>query len=745
MEVINKIRDILRTEGIASRKSFNYCVAFIIIRLFDKKLCQKLNIKFTFDDLCNLDKNRLYENVCKLIPYLVYNLNMNFLRNFKLSPDNLYNIFTLLKNLDPHKLNEKYDLIGTIYELHLKTGSSNGRDLGQFFTNRLVIEYMINLVRPELNETICDPTMGTGGFLTMAVKYLNNKYNVNWEIYKNKIFGYDIDADVKDLAFLNLFLKTGEKFETLYQQDILNQGLKHKYKIILANEPMGVKSSYNSCCENIKQLGIKTNKCESLFLQLFCQHLEENGRCCIIVPNGFLYSLFHQKTREYIINNFNLQKVISLNGDFFINTNVKTSIMYFINDGKTTNIEFLELNSDFKENHILNINIKNLDNNYTLLYSYYLNKTYKTNFLLSDLFSIFIGTFNSSSIDNKGIYPFYCGKANNPIGTHSTYNMDYPEYLLLIKGGGSGKNKYGDNIGLGKTFYVKGKTACSNGIFALIPKNNLNVNVNVNVKFVYYYLNFIKNYIMDLANYTIGLGNIKKSDVEKINIPILSPNVQHKIVKYSDLLTTTNDEIKNVINLYQKQIKYLISIFTQNKNKIKLSNLCNLIRGKPCKSYTKHGYRVIKICNIKNGKVVFLDEDDYVDKIENKFILNKDDFIISLVGTVGKIGIYQKDDKVVYNDRTAKFINFNSQVLPKYLYYYLRQKEDLIKNKASRTCQPIITPKCILSLNIPIISTLEQQKLIFYCDKIVTLVDKLDKNVKFNKQKAKLIVQKELK
>src|SRR5579875_881589 len=231
MEVINKIRNILRTEGISLQKSFNYCVAFIVIRLLNKQICQKLNIKFTFDELCKLDKDNLYKNIYKLIPHLVYNLNMNFLRNFKLSADNLYKIFTLLKALNLRELNEKYDLIGTIYELHIKTGSNSGRDLGQFFTNRLVIEYMINLVKPQLNETICDPTMGTGGFLTMAVKYLNNKYNTNWSVYKNLIFGYDIDQDVKDLAFLNLFLETGEKFGTLYQQDVLSQGLKHKYKI----------------------------------------------------------------------------------------------------------------------------------------------------------------------------------------------------------------------------------------------------------------------------------------------------------------------------------------------------------------------------------------------------------------------------------------------------------------------------------------------------------------------------------
>ena len=47
-------------------------------------------------------------------------------------------------------------------------------------------------------------------------------------------------------------------------------------------------------------------------------------------------------------------------------------------------------------------------------------------------------------MDNNGIYNFYSGKTNNPVGKHSIYNFDYPEYLGIIKGGGAGHGKYGD-------------------------------------------------------------------------------------------------------------------------------------------------------------------------------------------------------------------------------------------------------------------------------------------------------------
>src|SRR5579875_3781763 len=102
------------------------------------------------------------------------------------------------------------------------------------------------------------------------------------------------------------------------------------------------------------------------------------------------------------------------------------------------------------------------------------------------------------------------------------------------------------------------------------------------------------------------------------------------------MLSQINEKINNINNLYQKQMKYII--YNIKSSKVKLLNLCNLIRGYSKKS-TKKDYRLIKISNIKKGKVIFLDKDEYVDKIDNKSVLNKDDFIISLIGSVGKIGL----------------------------------------------------------------------------------------------------------
>ena len=264
---INFIRDVLRKEGITGMDSINHCIVFLIIRMLNEELCDKIDIdkKFAFENLTKNDKGKeignqdLYDKIYRrrsgticLIGELFNKLQFKNIK-FKIEgPQNLRIIFDKLKNLDINKLSINYDLIGTIYELHLKSGTSSAmRDLGQYYTNRQVIKYMIDLCDPKMIdgkiEKIVDPTMGTGGFLTMSIKYLNDKYdNINWNENKDNIFGFDIDDNVRNMALMNVFLEIGELCsQTLVKQDTLHYDMKffdgtvlEKADVILANEPM---------------------------------------------------------------------------------------------------------------------------------------------------------------------------------------------------------------------------------------------------------------------------------------------------------------------------------------------------------------------------------------------------------------------------------------------------------------------------------------------------------------------------
>jgi type I restriction-modification system DNA methylase subunit len=228
---IDQLRNYLRKDGITGMDSINHCVAFYTMRILDTKLCEKLDIpvKFAFDnfnkddDGNELDENKLYAKFYMdnskdcFIWYLVKKLNYTPIpmEQFKVRTAEYFaKLFSILATINPKELHVNYDVVGMIYEMHLASGASGKgmRDLGQYFTDRKVIKYMVDLCKPKvLNgkiETILDPSMGTGGFLTMATKYLNdNNPGIDWKVNQNNIYGFDISSGVQSLARFNLMIE----------------------------------------------------------------------------------------------------------------------------------------------------------------------------------------------------------------------------------------------------------------------------------------------------------------------------------------------------------------------------------------------------------------------------------------------------------------------------------------------------------------------------------------------------------
>ena len=156
---LNQIREILRKEGITGMDSIKHCLAFTVSRFLTKENCIKLDIdkKFSFENLIKQDDQKMRElffngeNNC--IVGQIYE-KMKFQTNFKLeSPSNLKNILNKIKEINIDELSINCDIVGIIYELHLKTGTSQAmRDLGQYFTNRSVIKYMVELCDPKIKK-----------------------------------------------------------------------------------------------------------------------------------------------------------------------------------------------------------------------------------------------------------------------------------------------------------------------------------------------------------------------------------------------------------------------------------------------------------------------------------------------------------------------------------------------------------------------------------------------------------------
>jgi len=166
---------------------------------------------------------------------------------------------------------------------------------------------------------------------------------------------------------------------------------------------------------------------------------------------------------------------------------------------------------------------------------------------------IISGKFNSKDSNPTGKYPFYTNKANNQDGFCDNYCFDYDKYFILIKDGGAGNNKYGEHIGLGKIFKVYGKSGGTSHQYALFPKKDYDF------EYLYYYLKFIKNEIMDLAHYTTGLGCIKKGDIEGLKIVIPSLDKQKEIVEYCQYNDTLIKLLEKEIENNKKQAQQFIT------------------------------------------------------------------------------------------------------------------------------------------------------------------------------------------
>ncbi len=175
---------------------------------------------------------------------------------------------------------------------------------------------------------------------------------------------------------------------------------------------------------------------------------------------------------------------------------------------------------------------------------------------LGDICELKTGKFTTSSNNPDGKYPFYTGNAENPSHKHDEYCFDGREYLILTKDGGAGANVYGDNIGLGKTYYVCGKSAGTSHQLAIYCQSN------ISVKYLYYYLTSIKNNIMDLAKYTTGLGCISLESLRDIAIPVPTLEKQQEIITRFEQIDNQNNLLsETIIKVEQVKKEYLNQYF----------------------------------------------------------------------------------------------------------------------------------------------------------------------------------------
>ena len=300
----------------------------------------------------------------KLIPYL---------RSFKqkaTSPDTIeykigeifseisnrvqsgYNLREVIDHIDELEFGaqtQKHEL-SHLYEAKIKNMGNAGRNGGEYYTPRPLIRALIKVVDPKIGETICDPAVGSAGFLCEAYEYLkeqNPKRTTEQDqiLQKRTFYGKEKKSLAYVIAIMNMILH-GIETPNILHTNTLAENLadvqeKDRFDIILANPPFGGKER----AEVQQNFPIRTGETAYLFLQHFIKIMKAGGRGGVVIKNTFLSNTDNASValRKKLLGECNLHTIMDCPSGTFLGAGVKTVILFFEKGASTRKVWYYQL------------------------------------------------------------------------------------------------------------------------------------------------------------------------------------------------------------------------------------------------------------------------------------------------------------------------------------------------------------------------------------------------------------------
>ena len=228
------------------------------------------------------------------------------------------------------------DEMGQAYEYLVgKFADDAGNTAQEFYTNRTVVTLMAEILQPKPNESIYDPTCGSGGMLVKCLDFLRQK-GQPWQGVK--VFGQEINALTSSIARMNLYLNGVEDFsivnaDTLEKPGFVDGSRLRKFDIVLANPPYSISEWNRTGFTNDKWgRNIFGTPPQSRADYAFMQHIitsmnDNNGRCAILLPHGVLFRNEESDVREQMVRSKKVEAVIGLGPNLFYNAPMEACII----------------------------------------------------------------------------------------------------------------------------------------------------------------------------------------------------------------------------------------------------------------------------------------------------------------------------------------------------------------------------------------------------------------------------------
>lgn len=255
-------------------------------------------------------------------------------------------VINQINKIDFNSTSERH-LFNDIYETILKELQSAGSS-GEYYTPRAVTQFMVDIIDPQLGETILDPACGTGGFLTCSIEHLRKQVNTPQErdTLQKSIRGIEKKPLPHLLCTTNLMVH-GFDLPAVRRDNYLNKpysdwGSADKVDIIVTNPPFG--GIEEDGTETNFPAKFRTKETADLFLALMIKLLKNNGRCAVVLPDGTLFGEgVKTRIKEELLERCNLHTIVRLpNGVFNPYTGIKTNLLFFEKGTPTKDIWYFE-------------------------------------------------------------------------------------------------------------------------------------------------------------------------------------------------------------------------------------------------------------------------------------------------------------------------------------------------------------------------------------------------------------------
>jgi type I restriction enzyme M protein len=263
------------------------------------------------------------------------------------SPYNLKDVLDIVDGIDFTNPDDIHTVSYVYEDLLRKLGQEN-RLAGEFYTPRPVIRFVVQVIAPQIGETVYDPACGTCGFLAEAYEQMHTQEQTHKDyetLQRDTFFGQEKKPISALLGLINMVLH-GVMTPQIRRNNTLEENIQNVsgcFDVVLTNPPFG--GTENAQIQ--QNFPVKASATELLFIEHVMKKLKtrDGARCGMVVPEGTLFRGGAFATvKQELLTDFNLLMVVSLPpGTFAPYSDVKTGLLFFERPGPTKEVFYYEM------------------------------------------------------------------------------------------------------------------------------------------------------------------------------------------------------------------------------------------------------------------------------------------------------------------------------------------------------------------------------------------------------------------